>query len=385
MTAAARRIGSINALASLIEAFSLRAAEYDRTARIPADNLKDAADAGLFALTVPQQFGGQGAGLAEVATTARRLAAADPATTLIVAMTWIQHANIARERRWPDSIHRKVARDAVERRGLINALRVEPALGSPHRGGLPDTLARRTSDGWSITGQKIYSTGALALHWFSVYARTDDASPRVGYFLVPAQAKGIRIEQTWDHLGMRATRSDDVFLQDVRLPASHAVDVRAPEDWLVAPPVQLAWHALATSAIYLGVAEAARNWLVGFLHTRAPSNLGRPLAKVERIVTAVGEIESLLRTAATLLDDATLKVDRAPDSLRPEDAPMVKHVVTESAISAVQKAVALVGNPALSRSNPLERHLRDVMCARVHSPQGDSILQALGSAALKPV
>lgn len=384
MTAVARRLETDDPLRSLARSFAARAAEYDRVAGIPAESLSDAADAGLFALTVPRQFGGRGAGLTEVVAIARRLAAADPAVTLILAMTWIQHANIARERRWPDSVYFQVARDAVDGRGLVNALRVEPALGSPHRGGLPETTARRTQDGWVLSGHKIYSTGALALRWLSLYARTDEASPRVGYFLVPASAKGVHIEQTWDHLGMRATRSDDVILRDVAIPASHAVDVRAPEDWPAVPPAQLAWHALVTSAIYLGIAEAARDWLVGFLHARTPSNLGRPLARVERIQLAVGEIESLLRTAGTLLEDAAQRTDRTPDALGATDAPSVKHVVTESAIGAVQKAVALIGNPALSRSNPLERHLRDVLCARVHSPQGDSVLHALGAAALNP-
>jgi alkylation response protein AidB-like acyl-CoA dehydrogenase len=49
----------------------------------------------------------------------------------------------------------------------------------------------------------------------------------------------------------------------------------------------------------------------------------------------------------------------------------------------VERAVALVGNNALTRANPLQRHLRDVLCARVHTPQDDSIVAALGQAALR--
>ena len=51
-------------------------------------------------------------------------------------------------------------------------------------------------------------------------------------------------------------------------------------------------------------------------------------------------------------------------------------------VVAVEQAVALCGNHALSRSNPLERHLRDVLCARIHTPQADSALTAAGRAAL---
>ncbi|HWG22934.1 MAG TPA: hypothetical protein VG296_02360 [Actinospica sp.] len=56
--------------------------------------------------------------------------------------------------------------------------------------------------------------------------------------------------------------------------------------------------------------------------------------------------------------------------------------VTRAAIDAVQRAVAVVGNNALTRRNPLERHLRDVLCSRVHTPKDDSILAVLGQAAL---
>jgi alkylation response protein AidB-like acyl-CoA dehydrogenase len=368
-------------LAPLFASFAARAADYDRVGSIPTESLHDAADAGLLALTVPAALGGRGATLSEVVGIARRLAAADPAPTLILAMTWLQHAHIAHERRWPEAVYRQVAREAVEGRGLINALRVEPALGTPHRGGLPDTIARRTADGWRLTGRKIYSTGAQALRWFSVYARTDEASPRVGYFLVPTTLRGIRIEETWDHLGMRATRSDDVILEDVAIPCPYAVDLRTPGEWGAAS--QLAWSPLLVASIYLGIADAARNWVVDFLRGRVPANLGKPLAQLERMQLAVGEIEALLRASADMIMACAVRADGAigaPDATTPA---MVKHLVTENAITAVQKAVALIGNPALSRANPLERHLRNVLCGRVHTPQGDSVLQAAGLAALQ--
>jgi alkylation response protein AidB-like acyl-CoA dehydrogenase len=368
----------------LAASFAARAAEYDRVGAIPAESLRDAADAGLLALTVPAAHGGRDATLCEATAIARRLAAADPAATLILAMTWLQHANIARERRWPEAVYRQVAREAVEGRGLINALRVEPALGTPHRGGLPDTLARRTADGWRVTGRKIYSTGAQALRFFLVYARTDEASPRVGYFLVPTTLRGIRIEETWDHLGMRATRSDDVVLEDVAIPSPYAVDIRTPDEWRAASAAPHAWNALIIASIYLGIADAARDWLVRFLRGRVPSNLGKPLAQLERMQLAVGEIDALRHASADLIAAGATRADRGVAAAEATPSALAKHLVTENAIAVVQKAVALVGNPALSRSNPLERHLRDVLCGRVHSPQGDSVLQAAGLAALRP-
>ena len=171
------------------------------------------------------------------------------------------------------------------------------ALGTPHRGGLPETIARRNADGWRLSGRKIYSTGALALRWFSVYARTDEDVPRVGYFLVPAASRGIRIEETWDHLGMRATRSDDVVFEDVAIPSHYAVDVRTPNEWRSAP--QPAWSALLVASIYLGVADAARDWLVAFLRGRVPANLGKPLVcdNGNRVTPVIKQLASKFATA----------------------------------------------------------------------------------------
>ena len=59
--------------------------------------------------------------------------------------------------------------------------------------------------------------------------------------------------------------------------------------------------------------------------------------------------------------------------------------MTTNAISVVERAIALVGNPGLSRHNPLERHYRDVLCSRVHTPQNDSILLNAGRAAFEAI
>lgn len=78
------------------------------------------------------------------------------------------------------SLRQQVFHDAVEHGGLINSLRVEPELGSPARGGLPDTVATRRAEGWDISGHKIYTTGIEGLRWLAVWARSDDNPPLVG-------------------------------------------------------------------------------------------------------------------------------------------------------------------------------------------------------------
>jgi alkylation response protein AidB-like acyl-CoA dehydrogenase len=250
---------------------------------------------------------------------------------------------------------------------------------------MPKTTARKDGASWHISGSKIYSTGSTGLRWFAVWAKTDEATPRVGTFLVRAGSPGVRIEPVWDHLGMRASVSHEVVFEDTPTPLDHAVDVRLPEDW--APKsgdnaVGGLWNALAISTIYNGVACAARDWLVGYLKDRTPSNLGAPLATLPRVQEKVGEIEALLYVNRSLLETAT---ERAEAGSPPSavESNLIKYTVTSNAIRAVELGLELTGNPGLSRKNPLERHYRDVLCSRIHSPQNDTILVGAGRAAFK--
>jgi alkylation response protein AidB-like acyl-CoA dehydrogenase len=258
---------------------------------------------------------------------------------------------------------------------------------------LPATVATRVGNNWRIRGRKLYSTGSPALRWLAVWGRTDEAEPRVGIFLVPRplpETPGIRIEETWNHLGLRASGSHDVVLEDVEIPLDHAVDIRPAAEWPVhgaaqadtsAQLDQQAWMTVLLGSLYDAVAQAARDWLVQFLNTRAPANLGGPLATLPRMQEAVGEITAALRTNRVLLDHAAEAADAgAPLSIT--DSGLLKYTVTTNAIRAVELALQLSGNHGLSRHNPLERHYRDVLCSRIHTPQNDSILLAAGRTAL---
>lgn len=368
---------SDSALAELTLALAANAERYDRSASFPQDNFDLLHRHGLLALTVPTALGGGGADL----VTARRVIGAvgkgDPATALILVMQYLQHARLQANTQWPEHLRQRVARDAVQHGALINALRVEPELGTPARGGLPGTVARRSAAGWRISGQKIYSTGSHGLTWMLVWGRTDESDPRVGSFLVHRDTPGITIVDDWDHLGMRATCSHEVRFDDVQIPLDHAVALSpasAPTADL--DPQSLLWMAVLLPAVYDGVAQAARDWLAGFLNRRAPSNLGAPLASLPRFQEVVGRIDTLLFANRSLLDSA------AAGFIDPLHSGQIKHLVSANAIRAVELAIEAAGNPGLSRRNPLERHYRDVLCSRIHTPQDDVIFAQAGRAAL---
>jgi len=354
---------------------------FDRSAEFPKVNFDILAEEGLVGLTVSPRLGGRGAGLAESLRVLGAVARGEPSTALILFMTYGYHFQPTRVQSWPPHIYELLARQAVAGGGLIGGLRVEPELGTPVRGGLPKTVARRTADGWALSGNKIYSTGSTGLAWFSVWAKTDEPEPRVGNFLVASDSPGITILPAWDHLVIRATVRHEGDFEETPTPLDHAVDVRLPADWAPKPgdPMGL-WNALAISTIYDGVAWSARDWLVTYLKERVPGNLGAALSTLPRVQEKVGEIEALLQVNRTLIETAAARAD-AGEPPSAVEANNIKFVATGNAIRAVEIGLELTGNPGLSRSNPLERHYRDVLCSRIHSPQNDTILVASGRAA----
>jgi alkylation response protein AidB-like acyl-CoA dehydrogenase len=369
-------------LDALTAALAATAEAYDRSGEFPRANFDILAREGLIGLTVSPDLGGGGAGFGEALRVIGAVAKGEPSTALILFMTYGYHLQPTRAQSWPAHIYQRLARETVAGGGLIGGLRVEPELGTPVRGGMPKTVARRTSDGWAITGSKIYSTGSTGLNWFAVWARTEEAEPRVGTFLVAPDSPGVTIEPAWDHLGMRASVSHEVVFANTPTPLDHAVDVRPPAAWAPKPgDSSLAlWNALAISTIYDGVARAARDWLLQYLKDRTPSNLGAALATLPRVQEKFGEIEALLQVNRTLIDQAVARAD-AGDSPTPVELNNIKYVATANAIKSVEIGLELTGNPGLSRKNPLERHYRDVLCSRIHSPQTDTILVAGGRAA----
>lgn len=167
----------------------------------------------------------------------------------------------------------------------------------------------------------------------------------------------------------------------MQVSAGHAVDVW-PTDEPPAPDAEqfrlfANRHTALLAAIYDSVARAARDWLVAWLGARVPGNLGQTLSSLPRVQEKVGQIEGLLLVNRVLLENA------AKLGFSAIEANLVKVTVTDNAIQTVNLALELTGNHGLSRQHPLERHYRNVLCGRVHTPQNDSAWQAAGKHAFQ--
>ncbi|HEY0181826.1 MAG TPA: acyl-CoA dehydrogenase family protein [Rhodopila sp.] len=364
-------------LRRLSRSFAAEAARIDREPRFPSDNVDQLRGAGLLALTVPKRYGGLGGNLLDTTRVLGIIAEGCASTGLILAMQLLKQAALTRTNLWPDFVRARIATEAVRDGALINALRVEPEMGSPTRGGLPATVLRRTANGWTVSGHKVFATGAPGLRWMDVWARHED---QVGHVLVRADAPGIRILETWDHIGMRATCSHDVIFTDVPVETDY-VAMKPAAEWLHVDPAQMAWNAAGIGAIYTGIARAARDWVAAFLRERVPSGLGAALATLPRAQEKVGEIEMLLAANARLIGSVASETDDGAPT-HPNESALIKTMVIDNANRAVELAAALAGNHAHARANPIERHIRDVRCGRVQAPQADAAFVAAGRAVL---
>ncbi|MFB9948212.1 acyl-CoA dehydrogenase family protein [Rhizobium puerariae] len=362
-------------LAGVVEKLAAAAPVADAAGAFPREGIKAVHDAGLLELTVATRYGGRDIALGELARIIAALGRGDPSVALISLMTLFTHRHQAQRGIWPEELYRRLLAQSREAPLLLNAARVEPELGSPARGGLPKTRARRTAGGWSISGTKRFVTGSEGLSYFLVWASTDETPQRVGTFVVPAGAPGIRIIENWKSLGMRATVSHDVEFDEVEVGSDDVIALTGAD---IAEQDNRA-HAQSTlvlTAIYLGVAEAAQEAFLAFAESRVPANLGFPISRTERFITLAGEIDLLVGGARQLILDA---VDHAAEE--PEKLLRARLLAGRQLRQAVQVAVTALGNPGLSGNGSLERHFRDIQSVLVHAPQEDTVISLLGRAA----
>ncbi|WP_437424225.1 acyl-CoA dehydrogenase family protein [Williamsia muralis] len=373
---------SPSGLKALTAEVASTAEQYDRSGDIPVAGLAAAHRGGYLTATVAARFGGPEAGPFEVVQILSALGEGDPSVALIAANNLAIHQMQAATDSWPADLYDNLLRQSAQGPAPVNVIRAEPELGAPARGGLPKTIARRTANGWTLTGRKTFATGGTALAYHLVWAITDEEEPRVGHVIVPADSAGITWHQTWDHLGLRASNTHDVSYAGVEVGEENFLEIPKTDGVYRDPAVATGPTGFGHPALYVGVARAARTAFVTYARERVPTALGRPIAETERIQAIAGEIDAQIVQAETLLYGTLLRVV-ADDPAVAAGLSLVKVQVARSVIAAVQTAVAALGNAALTRHNPLERHLRDVLCVRVHPPQEDTALLAAGRALLR--
>lgn len=369
------------ATAWLVPRFAGRAAGYDRSGEFPVDDFADLRTAGLLGLMVPTRLGGLGAGFAEYAGVASELGRGSGATALVFNM----HASVtgalagitdqvAAAVGVPDeslAARDEILRGAAE--GACYAVAMSER-GAGSRLSQLSTVYSREEGGFRIKGAKSFVSGAGNAAAYLVAARSAEDPGTVSQFFVSAGTSGLAVEQTWDSMGMRATRSDDLHLDVLVPPKALVGGVEGLALWFA--QLMPHWMVASYAAVYAGVARAAIDAAVEHLNARGLAGLPSVRARIGRADAAV---------AATLLaiGEAARRVDEAPGD--PETNRWVWRAKLLAGTTAAEVAASMLeaaGTSAIRSGHPLERLYRDARCGSLQPATSDVCADWLGIAAL---
>lgn len=378
----------LNLAGELADRFMERANESEWEGRFPYENYRDLHQSGYLTLTVPREAGGWGANVLEVALAQARLAQGCPSTALVTTMHLSFLGKIAAGKGGSSPAFERVCRAVVEQGALINSAVSEPATGSPSRGGRPTTTARRQADGsWLVNGRKTYSTGSVVLQFFLVGCSIEDDAPAEaglpplnterGSFLVSRDTPGVRIEEIWNALGMRLSASHDLVLENVHLEAEAHTNLLD-----ISPEVLSIWG-LPLAALYLGIAQGARNEAVRFAKSRRPNSLNQSIASVPHIQEKVAKMELALLQSEAVLFGLAEQCLRDPASIPASQFAAAKYLATNHAVEVTDLAMRLVGGASLALNLPLQRYYRDVRAGFNNPPMDDVTLTMLSKQAFE--
>lgn len=365
-------------VSEILPDMQIRAREADRTAVFPFETMQALAQAGALDLVLPRSQGGAECDLATAQALIGTIAQADPVSALVLVNHYMVHAELRSLPSYPVPLQDREATAGK----LINALLAEPDQGSASRGGLPGTVAQKTDQGWSLTGRKAYATGIPALSWLLVRARTDGPEPEIAFFLIPREASGIAVLSTWDHVGMRASASQEIVLTDVAVPNDYLIFKEKAGQASNFGKVLGMWNQGLLGALYDGVVRTAVGWTENFLKERKPSNLGAALATLPAMQDVIGGIRIALDLNQTLLRSFAEAVALRDKERIQKEAVLIKIQTVDGAAGLTQSLLAIAGNAGLSARNDLERCHRDALCGRIHAPHAELLRNKAGRQAL---
>lgn len=353
----------------MLTRFATRAAAYDRENRFFQEDFEDLRAAKYLLLPVPKQLGGAGMTLAEVCRQQRHLAYYAPATALAVNMHlyWL---GVAADlwRRGDTSLEwilREAAAGEIFAAGHAESGNDIPVL-------LSTSKAERVAGGYKFTGRKHF--GSLTPVWtrFGLHGMdtSDPANPKVVHAFMPRDAKGYTIKETWDVLGMRATRSDDTILENAFVPDRYIARIVPPggagvDSFILSV---FAWALMGFGNIYYGLAKRALDHSVAAVKGKGSLGLTRSMAYHPEVQHAIAEmvieLESIGPHLESVAEDWSNGVDHGAQW--PSKIFAAKYRAVEGSWRVVDRGLDVAGGTGIFRSAGYERLVRDARLGRIH-------------------
>jgi alkylation response protein AidB-like acyl-CoA dehydrogenase len=370
----------------LLDSCAARTAQYDRDNTFFHEDFEELRKAGYLTMNVPEELGGKGYKLNQVCQEQRRLARRSPATALATNMHLYWMGVAADLYRMGDTSCQWMLEEAVA--GEVFAAGHGEA-GNDFPLLLAVARAEPADGGYKFYGHKIF--GSLTPVWTRLGLHAMDSSdpdhPKIVHAFMPRDTEGYRIEETWDTLGMRATRSDDTifegaFVADKYIPRVVPAGLAGADAFVLGV---FAWAQPTFANIYIGIAERALELAVADARKKTSVGMGgrsmayNPMIQWEIAEMAV-ELDSITAHADRVADDWSNGVDH--EGLWPAKLVSAKYKAVEGAKKIVDLALDISGGSGMFKRNELERMYRDVRAGGFHPANGPLVHELVGKSYL---
>jgi butyryl-CoA dehydrogenase len=346
-----------------------KAAEIDREHRHPKELVARMAELGFLGVAVPDEFGGAGLDHVSYALVMEEVSRACASTGVIM------------------SVNNSLVCDPINRFGTEaqKKLWLTPlaqgktlgcfALSEPEAGSdaaAQRTTATRQGDGsWVISGTKNWITNGPVADVCVLFTMNDRPAGHKGItaFILPMDAKGVRCGAPDDKLGIRGSKSSQIFLDDVVLSADHVLGEVGGGFKVAMSTLDGGRIGIAAQAV--GIGRAALEDSVGYAQTR--KTFGKPIGQHQAIGFKLADMATEVDAARLLtLRAAWLKDHKLPYG---KEAAMAKLFASDVANRAAREAIQVFGGNGYVTEYPVERHFRDAKITEIY--EGTSEIQRL--------
>jgi alkylation response protein AidB-like acyl-CoA dehydrogenase len=239
-----------------------------------------------------------------------------------------------------------------------------------------NTVFRPADGGWRVAGVKQFcSIGDAADYYFvtGVVEGTTSASEGVISAMIPRTDAGVKIEGVWNATGMRGTISHTI-----------RYDCLVPEADVVGTPgsllsIDLSGFALGYAAVYLGIGEAAFDYMLEYAKTKTLKPSTEPMSHHPLVQRTVAQVGTALRAARLLMHEAArVRLDGTDKAATMLAVNQAKAYAAEVGLDATTRALQLAGGRGILKELPLERWHRDALAGPVMPPSNDRCLETAG-------
>ena len=329
--------------------------------------LKEMFELGLMAVDVPEEYGGQGGTFFQAILAIEELAKVDPSASVIVDVqntlfnnALVRWATDDQRRRWLP----RAAKDAVASYALSEAGSGSDAFGLT-------TRAVLAGDEYRLTGRKLWITNAAEASLFLLFATVN---PEAGYkgitaFLIERDFPGFAVGKKEDKLGIRASSTCELILDDCRVPKSNVVG-EVGQGYKIAIET-LNQGRIGIGAQMTGLAEGALGHAITFAKQR--KQFGKPIAEFQGVQFELAEMAVEVEAARLMVYNAARLKDAGQPYLM--EAAMCKFYASQVAERVASRAVEVLGGVGFTKDYPVEKLYRDAKIGRIY--EGTSNMQRL--------